>query len=376
MSTVAELLKKNKDQLKNRAKESQERKEEKPWSYGTIFLKDKFPEGLKEWIPEKGEHEIDILSFVSGSQHPRNAKDVVVFSVDLWVFQYVGPNNDQFVTPGVNFKKRDPIAEYISQSRGELSKARYNQVRPKRRVIYLVWVHDTPEEEEKGIQIWNVSHYFMGEPLDEAAKLPRSGGHILFAHPSKDIGKRIFFEIKKTGKFEDAEGKEREGIEFTAPKFLDRKEELPEHIAEPGFSLDELIDMHPSYDRIYESFFQRKVGEAIPDMPNTPDTPNMSEERTKTAPKIPYGECPHGHKFGVDLSQMNECKKCVVWDDCQAKNSESNNESEKETKMTILKDSPEPEQEEQKDQEEQGPKETARKGRRGSSSRTSRRSAA
>lgn len=328
MSRVSDMLKKNAGQLKDRAKESGERTDEKPWTSGSIFAMDKIPEGVKEWKPDKGEHEIDIITFVAGSQHPRNKEGALVYSVDIWVFRNVGGANDQFVAPGVNFKNKDPIAEFLSQTRGSLSKPRYNAIRPKRRIVYLIWCHDSTEEEDKGIQYWDVSHFYMGAPLDEASKLPRGGGHILFAHPSKEVGKRIYFEIKKSGSFEGADGKDVEGIEFTAPKFIDREEDIPDHIMDAEFSLDEIIYMHPTYEEIYE-----KCG--LFDDPTNEANDRSSQQQPST--QVPDGECPHGHKFGVDTSQMDECKKCQVWDDCVAKQSEDKeSEDESPTEMTSV----------------------------------------
>lgn len=354
MSTIAEMLKGNmdefEDELKKRSEESRERQDEKSYSYGSIFMKDKIPEGVSIWRPDKGEHEIDILTFIAGKQHPQTREGKPSYCIDLWVYMNVGPTNEKFVAPTANFEdtENDPIALYLAQMRGKLSKQQFKRTAPKRRRIFLVWVHDTPEEEKKGVQILDSAYYYMGKPLDDASKLPKGGGHIMFAHPLKAKGKRVLFEINKTGKFEDDDGKEREGIEWTAPRLFDRDEDIPDYILEQVFPLDEVIHMYPTYDEIYKAAFPKGLKESTEQ-----NKPMINDD-----PEYTPGECPHGHKFGVDTSQMDDCKKCKVWDDCYAKQSESIDEGP--TQMTSVEDDP-PDSEEpdlpEKDEPEEEPEE-------------------
>ena len=36
----------------------------------------------------------------------------------------------------------------------------------------------------------------------------------------------------------------------------------------------------------------------------------------KPAPEKSDNPCPHGHKFGVDTDEKDECASCEKWDDC------------------------------------------------------------
>jgi len=345
MGKVADLLKQQADAMEKRHQESYQRKDDKPSSFGTIFLSDKIPKGVEKWNPDKGEHEIDILMWPTGSQHPHDTPKGVKasFKIDLWVYMNVGPQNKRFVSPSIMWNQPDPIQEYIAAKR--LSKKEYGRRQHKSRVIFLVWVHDTKEEEDKGPQLWDVAAYYMGEPLDHAAMLPHGGGHVPFSNYRAGIGKRLWFEKKKGGTWEDDEGADREGIIFSAPKFIDRKEDIPDWVLERTFPVDECINMHPSYEEIYEALHQKKYQN--PDSVSTPSDPTS----TTVAPDVEG--CPHEHEFGVDINEYPECRSCPKWDACQAKQLELKLEkedvkqeeemSQTETKMTNVSEETVPE---------------------------------
>jgi hypothetical protein len=219
--------------------------------FSTIFDKTKIPKGIGFWKPGKGEHEIDIIPFFAGCQHNRVPEGKVAYVVDLFVHTNVGPLRTPYPCLAKNFKETDPICEYISKNR--LSKEEWKKISSKRRTVYLVWVHDTPEEEKKGLQIWELAHYFFEQHIDEIAKTPRGGGAIPFS--DVEVGKTIAFSIKNTGKYEDANGVERESIAYSGHRLIDRQDpQIPDHILDQIFSLDEVILMRPDYDEMDEAF--------------------------------------------------------------------------------------------------------------------------
>jgi hypothetical protein len=316
------------EDLAQRMQESQERKDEGAFSFGTIFDKSKFPEGLEEWRPKKGEHIIDIIPFIAGSQHPHVQEGSFCYNIDVWVYERVGVNNDAFVVPSRNFKKPDPIAEYISSH--NLDKVQYNRVRPKRKCIYLVWVHDTPEEERKGAQIWYVPHFFFEDKIDELSKIPRGGGVVNFACIDDKDGKQIAFNIKADGSFTDDTGKQRDSINYVGHQFLQRQGPIPDWVLDQvdHLKLDELIKMHPTYEEIYESFYAKKISNQN-DQPSIPSGSSPQPAEASVPPAAagsvpPVSEatktCPAGGTFGQDLNRLAECRQCNHWDDCSDEN--------------------------------------------------------
>ena len=249
VSTLRNKFQNQKQDLLKRHQEQVDTKDQGN-EFPTIFDKAKFPKGIGLWKCNKGEHELDIIPFFAGSQHPRVEEGELAYVVDLFVHTNVGPLRMPYPCEVKNFKETDPICEYIAANR--LSKEEWKRVSSKRRTVYLVWVHDTPEEEKKGIQIWEVSHFFFEQHIDEIAKSPRGGGALAFSDISS--GKSIAFTVKVSGKYKDGDT-DRDSIIYTGHRFVDRQYDVvPDWILEQSFSLDECILMHPDYDEVEEAF--------------------------------------------------------------------------------------------------------------------------
>jgi len=106
-----------------------------------------------------------------------------------------------------------------------------------------MWVHDTREEEKKGIQIFEASHFFMEEKIEEIAKLPRGGGYENFSDPDK--GKLLAWTRKGAGK---------ENTQYLGHRFIEREYPIPDRILDQSFSLDQVVNMHPSYEELEKEF--------------------------------------------------------------------------------------------------------------------------
>jgi len=312
--------KKMREDLQRRTQESIDRGEDMP-EYGTIFIKDKIPAGVGFWKPEFGDHLIDIIPFVAGTQHPRVPQGRMGFNVDVWIHQNIGAQYDQFVCPQRMFKQPDPICNYMRGKR--LPEKEWKSLAPKRRCVYLVWVHDTPEEEEKGIQIWEVAWWNFEKHVDEIAKNPKGGAPVPFS--DYDQGKSIAFSIKKSGTFTDASGKERDSMDFVGHRFVDRDEPIPDEILDQSFSLDEVITIHPAYEAMEEAFpvegSQPANNETAPETHSAPadndndSQPEREEEKEVEAPSADF-ECPGGGTPGLDIEKLPECAKCKYYDPC------------------------------------------------------------
>ncbi len=317
--------KKMREDLQKRTQESIDRGEDMP-EYGTIFIKDKLPEGIGFWRPDFGDHLLDIIPFVAGEQHPRVPKERMAFNIDVWIHQNIGPMFDQFVCPQRMFKQPDPICNYMRGKR--LPEKEWKAIAPKRRTVYLVWVHDTPEEEEKGLQIWEVAWWNFEKNVDEIAKNPKGGAPVPFS--DYDEGKTIAFSIKKSGTFTDSSGKERDSMDFVGHRFVDRDEAIPDAILDQSFSLDECVNVHPNYDKMEEAFTGSKGSpddggeETQPDTQsastdnNNDSQPEKKKEKSEPAGDAPTAdfECPGGGTPGLDIEKLPECAKCPHYDPC------------------------------------------------------------
>lgn len=270
-------MKKRRSNLGRRTKQQGINKD-KRGRLATIFKKDNMPEGIEFWKCDEGEHLIDILPWFAGDDMPQDdfgnpvsKKGQDDYVLDLFVHTYIGSMKEPFVCPYENFGEPCPICEHMKANFID-DKDLYDKLRPKRRTVYLVWVHDSREERKKGPQIWEVAHYFMEAELSELAKLPRGGGVVEFAHA--DSGKSIAFNKK---------GKGKKGIKFSAFKFIDREEELPDRILDKTFALDSIVNMRPSY-KVIEKAFASTMSNFVP--AEEEDEQEAEEPRRRKKPPL------------------------------------------------------------------------------------------
>lgn len=235
----------------------------------------KLPEKVGLWYPKEGEHFIDIIPFVAGNQMPldRQTGEVTAlpgeidYIVDIDVHCRLGSNSIDYVCPKQNFGKRCPICAYL-RNEGSGSEEAWKKYKTTRRTFYLVWVHDTPEEEAKGIQIWNVAHFFMENKLQPLATLPRGGGYKMYSHPVE--GSNVSFTIKKKGMG---------NIEYLGHALYDRERPIPNSILSKAFALDEVIKMHPTYEEM-----QKTLKEALEEENNLTGGASFSQEKESDVP--------------------------------------------------------------------------------------------
>jgi hypothetical protein len=216
--------------------------------FPTVFDKKKVPDGVNFFVCKEGQHIIDILPWEAGPDMPLDEQNIPVtkegdfdYVLDLWVHQNVGKIKVPFVCPYENFGLPCPICKYIKANR--LPKDEWSKKRAKRRSIYLIWDRTSPENEKKGVQIFDSAHFFMEEKLEEIAKLPRGGGYITFSDP--DEGQSICWTRKGSGQ---------ENTQYLGHKFIEREAPVPDRILEQTFNLDQVITMHPEYEEIEKAF--------------------------------------------------------------------------------------------------------------------------
>jgi len=356
-------MKKSKQDLSKRHKEATN---EGQRNFGSIFITEKIPKGIGFWSPRIGDNSFDVIPFFAGSQHPTVKKDELHFMVRLWVYQNSCNNGIPYVAPFDNWNKPDPIKEYMI-ARGRLPEDEFKKVAAKDRCVFLIWPHNTSEEEAKGIHIYESSFSWSYEKMKEESEMPMGGGHIPFADPDK--GKTFYFKLEKSGSYKDARGVEREGRKISHCKFLDRKEPIPESILDQTFPLDEAIKMHVPYEELYIAFHGKKPPKegytSYPsasshneeyENPMEDDVPHETEQETEDSerggdeeerteqntrqvrrPPITRkskqeqsedgdtgsghtdegNQCPYGHVFGVDLEKYpDDCGTCAKWDEC------------------------------------------------------------
>jgi len=242
------------DELQKQYEESYASKDDRGFALGSVFDMDIIKKlGIDIWRPDIGEHVIDVIPFYAGTQHPEKAQGLLTYKVDFWAHQRIGSMNDFFICTASTWKRPDPICTYMKANYIE-DKRQYSAIKASRRCAYLIWCHDNQEQIDKGIQIFEVAHFFFEKKVAEIAKKPRGGGFTDWTH--YDHGNHVYWTIGKTGSYEDATGTKRDSIEYTAFQLLQRETPaIPDHILEQSFALDEAIKMHPTDEEVSQAFF-------------------------------------------------------------------------------------------------------------------------
>lgn len=266
--------------------------------------------------PDAGQHLIDILPYFSGKYDPRVDEDEPNYLIDIYVHRYVGPNEDHFIcmSRNKNYNKPCPICEYRQKLVDQRRKGEeglddeIKELYPRRRCIYAIWDRDN---ESKGVQIWEVSHWFSEFNVLPLAK-PRKGGFIAFTEPDKEEGRSIAFEIVGKGQNQT----------FKGFNFEMREEEIPQEILDAVPTLDELL-YFPEYEEVKKAFYAGKddkletIGKEEEE--GGEDFPDFKFDKGKDS-KEPEG-CPFGGEFGKDYDIYEECLSvCKLAKECEEAN--------------------------------------------------------
>jgi len=265
--------------LKTRIQETYETKDA---GWGKSIFNQAKISGVALFKPGTGEHVIDILPYFAGSQDPHKREGDSTYLVDLWAHQNIGPNEDNFICLSKTYDKPCPVCEHRAklrrmEERTEEVERDIEYCRPKRRTIYAIWDRDN---ESKGVQVWEVAHFFMQANLMAIVRKPRAGGYIAFSDPDKEEGRHISFKIEGA----------RQQQKYTGFQLFEREEDIPDEILDQVPCLDELIQI-PDYSEVKKAFW---AGLESPDRPVT-----------KVAKEVEA--CPYGGVIGEDLENFEEC---------------------------------------------------------------------
>jgi len=332
---------KDREQLRERENQSRETKDDGVFGFSSYFT---VPEGVDIWYPkypskvnDSEQFQFDIVPFVAGDNYPtrigKGPSNVkaghMVYVLDVWIHKNVGPENLQTVCPLKTYGLRCPICEHgqdllaDEDDKGERKKI-VKEKFPKRRVMYNVIVRDGGEEEDKGIQVFEFSHYWMEKELQNLKDLP-DNRNVFYADPID--GRTIWFKLTKTGT---------DKMENGPYTFIERDYEITEEELDEAVCLDELLIPH-SYDEIRDLYWGVDAEEeAVEEENENVDEPGNSEppsrlirkrdmeepveeeEEESEESEEPEGGCPINLRWGYDHNEYENCDTCDKYDDCGA----------------------------------------------------------
>jgi len=283
---------------------------------GAYFLKD---HDRPIWTCKAEKHLIDIIPFFAGPKHPRptiyGKEGKVDYVLDVYVHRNIGVNDSQYLCPAKTYAflgKRCPICEYL-KSLDEPAQKENDDIRARRRCVYNVLVWDNPTETGKGVQIWEIAHFFFEQKVVALTENVRGGGtkYKNFSHP--DDGFSISFERQGSGKDNTA---------FLGHQFVPREGyKITDDILRQAVCLTDLM-IELSYEELYEVFHGKPYIEGS-DSPTKETEKGPLADRLKDLQQKPTQEppkkeepaspnpCPAGGRFGIDTDKLVHCNDCA-----------------------------------------------------------------
>jgi hypothetical protein len=317
------------EQLAKRLKENQERSES--FGGGLLFKDEDAKKAI--WKCKEGKHIIDILPYEAGRFDPNAKKGDMQYVFEYYFHANLGlDGKQQAMCLNKTYNKPCPICEDIirMQKDGE-DEAIIKALMPKRnpKSIYNILCWDKGED-KKGVQLFIVSHWFMGKHLLELASVPIREGMeneldpiIPFMDP--DEGKSVYFR---------REGEGANDTRFYGHQLLDRPKgfKIKNDVLDQCFCIDEIIKI-PTYEEV-EEIYNTVAGEKreeptsrkrkpVDDDEPTPrrrapvDDDEPAPRRGKPVDDVPDEQCEFGHVFGKDANKFpDDCEDCDQWKEC------------------------------------------------------------
>ncbi len=203
---------------------------------------------VPQYRPKDGSHILDIIPYDAGKNDPIvNAGDPT-YTFEYWAHTNVGPSEVMLLCLAEMYNKECPICEHRQKLREDgKDDDVWKKLFPKRRNLYNVVSYDRGEE-EKGVQVYDVSYHYMEKNLMAISKKPSRGGKkektINFADP--DDGRSITFTIEPAKSKNDYP-------DFVGHTFDDRDYKIKSKILNGAFVLDEIIHI-PTYDEVDKTY--------------------------------------------------------------------------------------------------------------------------
>jgi len=333
------------------------------------------------WAPKEGEqHWFDIIPYIAGPNDPDVEEGEETYCFQPYIHRGIGPNERDVICLAKTYGKKCAICDHVKKmiaDEEDEDEIKALQVQRNPRAIYNVHVLDSKEEQKKGAQIFNASHFTIESHLLELANRPTRPG-------SKQIDPFIYYpaadETGKTISF-----KRKSKFEFIAHNFEDRDYALDKKLLKNAHILDECIYI-PTYEeqlawlhgedydeeekekkRSAQSSGKSSRAEKQEEVEKEEETledqlkemsrielrkyirsnkleisikPKMKEkdivkailnyseeeeeEEEKEVEEPQEGECPFGHVFGKDLDETDDCDECPedIWTACAEKSEE------------------------------------------------------
>lgn len=306
MSITRRPAKERREALKKRTEESVQKRDDGMGGRFQVISLEGF-DNVPWFKPVKGKNLIDIIPFIiSTENHPQGIEPGFEdYKLDIWVHRNIGPTEATILCLKETFGKRCPICEARQEMRKnpDIDDEDAKALDPKRRTIFNVI---DLQEEEKGIQLWEVSYFLFDKELLEEVSVAEDG-LITFA----DLGDGRSIEFRGAPKKLGGQT----FLEFKSFRFHER-EAYNEEILDDAYPLDSMLII-PTYEHTQQLLMgvddkEEGVGEEEKskqeEKPSKP-TRGRKPKHKKTQEEPKTGKCSFG-TFGADCNKLDECADC------------------------------------------------------------------
>ena len=297
----------------------------------------RLPKGVAVFEEEPGSRvSLDFIPYkITSAKHPdRDDEYGVAMPGGYWykrpffLHRNVGADNQTVVCPTSNGDKC-PICEYrakLLKEGADWNDESVRALKPSRRNLYVVVPKGNRKYDEVP-HIWDISQHCFQDALNE--ELSENETYETFPDPQEGYTLQIRFseETYRTNKF----------AKTSRIDFVERAKQYKDSIMDEVPSLDEVLDV-PSYKTLEALFFgglsasevdewtfddedetsPPKVAKPAKADDEDDDPPKPAPKMSRTAKDPAKSRCPHGHEFGTDCDEYDDCDKCAVWDACQS----------------------------------------------------------
>jgi len=317
-------------------------------SYGHLNL----PNGISVFKEDaKTRVSLDIMPYeITSKTHPDRDDEYEVavpgelwYKRPYWKHRGIGADNGSIVCPASD-NKPCPICEYrkqLLQDGADWNDDSVKALRASLRNLYVV-IPKGHKDYAESPHIWDISQYLFQNKLNE--EIQESEEHETFPDLEDGFTLRLRFSEESFGSNKYAE--------TSRIDFIERKKAYDESILDEIPSLDDVLIV-PSYKAVEALFFggidqegdaddigdddeaeasnKKRSNEKSTKKENAEDLED-AEDLEESAPQKEKAEkksarqknkkekeCPHGHVFGDDFEDHEECDDCDEWDDCMEK---------------------------------------------------------
>jgi len=287
-------------------------------AFSSAFKWSELDQEVKFFKPKENVNLINIIPFeVKSKKHPLVLSgDMEIgdidYVMDIYLHRSVGPADKEVVCLKKNYGKACPICEEAEKFRKAGKDDEYDALKPSRRVLYNVVDLKAVDD----ILVFKVSHHLFEKELIEEARSQSGDGEIVYFSDIEE-GSAIKFR-RKMDKF-----KKTEFMKYKSFEFKEREEELDEDLIDEAISFDEIMEVL-SYSEIQNVLYgededtegETENDDDSEDTEEEDEKPKKKKAQKKKAKKVKAGDkCPHGHSFGKDTDQHEECDDCELWEE-------------------------------------------------------------